>query len=170
MKKNTLMILLLLCISLLTGCGEDAELTRFHNEMNVFYETLSASINNLENIDTESDTAVDDMLTELDTLSVLFTNLAAIKVPEEFSNIEELADEASDYMTDAGNLYREAYADNGYDDALAEAAGEHYNRAMKRVNYIAILLQGRIPEGDDVTIITESETVDWTGGEEPANE
>ncbi|MBQ7841675.1 MAG: hypothetical protein IJ390_14490 [Lachnospiraceae bacterium] len=167
MKKIKQIFLIAICCLFISGCGDDPKLTQFHNEIDSFYESLSTSVSALENIDPASESAVDDMLTQLDTLSVLFGNLAAIEIPEEFENIEELADEASEYMTEAGALYREAYADNGYDDSLAAAAGENYNRAMKRINYIAILLQGRIPEGEDVMIVTEEETVNWDGGEAP---
>lgn len=164
-KMKYIWVLAIFCL-FLAGCGDDPKLTQFHSEMDGFYEFLSASVNVLENIDPASESAVDDMIAQLDSLSLLFEELANIEVPEEFENIEELADEASEYMTEADLLYREAYAENGYDDAVAEAAVENYNRAMKRINYIAILLQGRYPEGEDVIIVTEEETVNWDGGEE----
>lgn len=170
MKKISGMILAGMLSLLLAGCGEDEALTVFHDQMDGFYGSLSASVNILENIDPSSDTAVDEMLSELDNMSALFTDLDRIEVPpkyqEQFENIEEFAEEASGYMTEAASLYREAYAEGGYDDVIGEAARENYRRAMKRVNYIAILLQGRLPEDENIVIITEEETVDWDGGEE----
>lgn len=171
MKKISGMILVGMLTLLLAGCGEDESLTVFHDQMDGFYESLSASVGILENIDPSSDTAVDEMLSELDQMSVLFSDLDGIEVPpkyqEQFENIEEFAEEASSYMTEAAALYREAYAEGGYDDVIGEAARENYRRAMKRVNYIAILLQGRLPEDENIVIVTEEETVDWGGGEEP---
>ena len=80
-------------------------------------------------------------------MSVQFEKLAELEVPEEFISIEELADDASDYMNEAVRLYSEAYEEDYVSDSLIQAAIENYDSAMKRINYIAILLQGEIPEG-----------------------
>lgn len=168
-------ILWMICgmlLLLLTGCGEDQTLTDFHDQMDTFYQSLSDSVNVLESIDPSSDTAVDDMLAQLDEMAVLFQQLADIQIPEDyrdqFDNVERFSDEASDYMTEAASLYHEVYADGGYDDVVAEAARENYNRAMKRINYIAILLQGRLPDDENIMFLTEEETADWNGGETAA--
>ena len=68
----------------------------------------------------------------------------------EFISIEELADDASAYMDQAVRLYSEAYEEDYVSDALIQAATENYESAMKRINYIAVLLQGEIPEGATV--------------------
>lgn len=167
--KRIHILLVAMCLLFLTGCGGDQQLDTFHDEMDNFYNSLSTAVVTLENIDPESETAVDDMLTQLDSLAVLFDSLAGMDYPDPFSNIQDTAVEASEYMTVAAELYHEAYAD-GYDDALAEAAGENYSRAMKRINYIAILLQGRYPEDENVTVISEPDEPDWNGGEEPVTE
>lgn len=56
----------------------------------------------LNNIDPESDTAMEDMLTALDDLAAEFNTLAEIEVPRQFSAIENLADEAGDNMVPGG--------------------------------------------------------------------
>lgn len=171
MKKKAIAALCVLFALFFSGCGEDRALTEFHDQMDAFYQSLSTSVSVLENIEPASETAVDDMLSELDTMSQLFQELSAIEIPdkyrEQFENIEEFADEASAYMVEAASLYREAYADGGYDSMVADAARENYNRAMKRINYIAVLLQGRLPEDDNIIIQSEEDTVDWNGGEIP---
>ncbi len=172
MKRGIIFVMVYLCLFLLSGCGSDQAMVAFHDEMDGFYTSLSALVNDLESIDADSDTAVDEMLSDLDEMNVLFEQLAAIEVPakmeEHFGNVAELADQASEYMAGADQLYHEAYAEGGYDESIAQAAWENYNRAMKRVNYIAILLQGRIPEDDNITVITEENEPDWNGGETAA--
>ena len=42
--------------------------------------------------------------------------LADIEVPRQFSAVEDLADEAGENMTEAARLYREAYADEAYNE------------------------------------------------------
>lgn len=171
MKRKIYIYIIGVCLFLLAGCGSDPELSGFRDQMDSFYESLSAAVNTLESIDPDSASVTDEILAGLDEMSVLFDELAEIEVPpkfeENFGNIEELADQASQYMSEADSLYHEAFADGGYDDALAQAAHENYTRAMKRVNYIAILLQGRIPEDDNITVITEENEPDWNGGETP---
>ena len=128
----------------------------------------------MNSIDPASDTAVNQLLSQLDQIDMLFQQLAAIEVPDDFEdqfgNIEELADEAADYMTEADSLYHEAYAEERLDESLLMAADENYSRAMKRVNYIAQLLQGQIPEGDNITVIEADDEPDWTGGDLLQNE
>lgn len=167
--KKIHILLFAICLLFLTGCGGDQQLETFHDEMDDFYNSLSTAVAALESIDPQSDTAVEDMLAQLDGLTVLFDSLAGMEYPDPFTNIQDTAVEASEYMTIAAELYHEAYAD-GYDDAIAEAAGENYSRAMKRINYIAILLQGRYPDDENVTVISEPDEPDWNGGEEPAAE
>lgn len=165
MKRKISILIGGLCLLLFTGCGGDEKLNTFHDEMDNFYNSLAGTVNDLESIDPQSETAVDDMLTDLDAMAVLFSDLAAIEIPAEFESLSELPGEAADYMAEANRLYHDAYADGGYDDALAAAAGENYSRAMKRINYIAIILQGRLPDDDNIILISETEEPDWNGGE-----
>lgn len=167
MRKKIPALIAGICLILLTGCGGNQALDTFHDDMDTFYDSLSAAVNVLENIDPDSDTAVDDMLSQLDNMSSLFDTLAAMETPEPFENIEEIADEAAEYMSEASTLYHEAYADGNYDVYIAEAAAENYSRAMKRINYIAVLLQGRYPDDENVIIVPESNEPDWNGGESP---
>lgn len=166
--KRIKLLALLVCLLFLNGCGDNGgnqQLDTFHDDMDSFYDSLSTTVSVLESIDPQSDTAVEEMLAQLDSMTVLFESLASMEYPEPFENIQETAIGASEYMSTAAELYHEAYADGGYDDSLAEAAGENYARAMKRINYVAILLQGRYPEDENVTVVSEPDEPDWNGGE-----
>jgi len=149
---------ILLTVCLLSGCGKDESLEKYYSEMSSFSEDINTEFAVLNNIDPSSETAVDEMLTVLDELAVSFQGLADIEVPEEFSANESLADEAADYMREASELYHEAYAESDYHSDIADVAQENYNRAVKRINYISMILQGQMPEDESITIITEKKT------------
>lgn len=165
MRKNKIWPLLAASLLFITGCGEEEHLAVFHDQVDSFYDSLSTVVSQLENIDPDSETAVDDLLGDMDNMAVIFSQLAEIEVPEEFENIDEWADDAANYMAEADRLYHDAYADGGYDENIAAAAAENYTRAMKRINYIAIVMQGRVPEDDNIVILSEPDEPDWNGGE-----
>lgn len=156
-KTKYLLTAVLLVSVLLAGCGKNAELDKFYSEMDDFTAQVDISFDNLNSLDPESETGVEDMLAAMDDLAAQFTTLADIEVPRQFSAVEDLADEAGEYMAEAASLYREAYADEEYNENVASAALEYYNRAVKRLNYISQILQGEMPTDDSITIITENE-------------
>lgn len=155
-KRYILTGCLFLCMAFFTGCGEKEELTVFKENMNEFYEEVSAIENNMALIDESSEDAVETLLVYMEQMSVQFQQLSEMEVPQEFISVEELADDALDYMKEAVRLYEEAYEEDYISDPLIQAATENYTSAMKRINYIAVLLQGEIPEG--ATIIEEGGT------------
>ena len=156
-KKTYLLTAVLLISALLAGCGKNAEVDKFYSEMDDFTAQVNISFDNLNSVDPESETGVEDMLAAMDDLAAQFTVLADIEVPRQFSAVEDLADEAGENMTEAARLYREAYADEEYNENVASAALEYYNRAVKRLNYISLILQGEMPTDDSITIITEND-------------
>lgn len=129
------------------GCGEKEELTVFKNNMSEFYEEVSSIESNIVSIDESSEDAVSTLLIYMEQMSLQFQHLAEMEVPQEFISVEALADDAFDYMKEAVRLYEEAYEEDYISDPLIQAATENYISAMKRINYIAVLLQGEIPEG-----------------------
>ncbi|MDD7027204.1 MAG: hypothetical protein PUI46_08985 [Lachnospiraceae bacterium] len=155
-KHKLLIIIGLLTLGLLAGCGEKKELTEFKENMSLFYTQITAIGESLNGITAQSEDAVASLLDNLDAMEEQFKFLAEIEVPAEFSNVEALADDASMHMAEAVNYYHQAYADGAYNENLLYAAAQHYESAMKRVNYIASLLQGEIPEGAEI-IVTEGE-------------
>ena len=156
LKKYTLILALFLCMSMITGCGEKEELTTFKEEMKDFYTEVSAIESSINAIDEQAEDAVSALLIQLEQMSTQFQQLAELEVPEEFISVEDLADDAADYMYEAVRLYGEAYEEDYVSDSLIQAAAENYESAMKRINYIAVLLQGEIPEG--ATVIEEEGT------------
>lgn len=149
-KRYTLMVGLLLCMTFFTGCGEKEELTAFKENMSTFYTEVSAIETAISSIDEQSENAVTTLLINLEQMASQFQQLADMEVPEEFISVEDLADDAASYMNEAVRLYGEAYEEDYVSDSLIQAAAENYESAMKRINYIAVLLQGEIPEGATV--------------------
>jgi hypothetical protein len=143
-------------LALLAGCGEKQELTTFKEEMNTFYDEIISIEESMDAIDPSAEDATTSLLEDLARMDEEFQFLAQIEVPQEFISVEDLADDAASYMTEAVSLYNQLYSADTYNEATAVAASENYNRAMKRVNYIASLLQGELPE-DDSLEITETE-------------
>lgn len=159
-KKLYILCCIFILSFLLTGCGEDTKLTTFQANMENFTNNISKISAQMDAIDPTSESAVSDFLSCLDKMNEQFSLLAQIEIPSKFSNIEDLAKEASNYMTEANSLYHQAYENDSYDEIMAETAAENYSRAMKRMSYISELLQGKIPDGTDV-MVTEEDLLDF---------
>lgn len=158
--KLLLLSALLLSALCLSGCGKDAALEEYKENMTTFTENVSDIKIRMEEIDTDSEDANTALLSCLDELQVQFTLLSEMEVPNSFSNIESLADEAAEYMTEAVSLYHEVFEATEYDAATADVAAQNYDRAMKRLSYISSLLQGELPDDENI-IITEEEVLDF---------
>lgn len=152
MKKRH-MILGLFCAVCLAGCG-NAEDDRFQTQIDNFCTEISELDTSINNIDVSAEGYTTELLGYLDELDTEFQTFAQIDFPKKFDYLEELADESSEYMTEAVKSYHEAYADN-YDEATAGYALENYSRAYKRVQIIISFLHGETPE--DVDVATEAE-------------
>lgn len=155
MKKKLLTLLLSSCLLLaFTGCNNDKELEKYKTQMDNFFLEVETIHNTMNSIDPESETALDELFECLDDLDLLFASMAELEVPSDFSNVEELADEASENMTLAVENYHNAYSNDSYNEYTAGTANEYYARANKRLQYIIDILHGELPEGNDV-VITE---------------
>ena len=153
MKNRLLFLLSVLAFSfILTGCGEDPKLSKFKKEIDTFCSDIAAIDANINSIDAEAETAKDELLEYLDQLDLAFQVLGNITAPTDYAYIEELADEASSYMTIAVESYHEAFSNNSYNEYTAEYARENYERAYKRVTVILRLLHGEEITDADVTI------------------
>lgn len=152
--KNRLFLLLqllvLLCLS--AGCGKDPKLTKFQNDIDSFCNEVAQIDANINNIDAQSETAKDELLTYLDQLDQAFKVFAEISAPAEYAYVEGLADEASSYMTTAVQSYHEAFGNGSYNEYTAEYAKENYERAYKRVTVVLQLLHGEDITDADVSI------------------
>ena len=147
---------------MLTACGEDPRLTQFKNDIDTFCSDISeidTAINSVDTSNTESDTATAEVLANLDRLDIRFQEFAALDFPEEFDYLENLADEASEYMTEAVSSYHDCFTNDSYDETAAAAqyeyARQNYSRAYKRIQIIITFLHGEEPE--DVGLSTQTE-------------
>lgn len=156
MKKSIITFLLTACFALsITGCGESSELKQYKKEMDQFFTNVETIHNKMNMIDEESENSLDELFACLDKLDMEFKLMAQIDVPDEFSSIESLADEASENMSLAVEKYKEAYSKDSYNEYTAATADEYYARANKRFQYMIDILHGKMPEGEGVTITTE---------------
>lgn len=160
MKFKILLLLTFLSALCITGCGKDAELEKYNEDMTAFTENVSDIKIRMEEIDPNSEDATSELLACLDELQVQFSLLAEMEVPQKFASIESLADEADAYMTEAVTLYHQVFEATQYDASTADVAVQNYDRAMTRLSYISTLLQGELPEGENI-IVTEEEALDF---------
>ncbi len=156
-KRTVILCVCLLCGVLLTACGKnDEELTAYQEDMNTFFEHIAAFHDGMNSIDASAPDATSQLLSYLDQLQAEFTWMAELTVPDRFSAVDSLADEADENMRQAVALYHTAYESNPFDEAVAQAAKEYYDRANIRIQYIIQILHGEIPEGEGVTYTEES--------------
>ena len=145
MKK--IVLFTLMCI-LLCGCGQSPAVnTKFETDINTFCTNVSdidLAINQITNqtVDEKGlETATAELLSYLDLLNDEFKKLASIDFPEEYDYLEAVADEASDYMSEAVKSYHTTYEDK-YTESMEAYAKENYSRAYKRLQYILNTLNG----------------------------
>jgi len=157
MKK---IVLLLMAALLFTGCAkQDTKMLKFEKELNSFCDKIVEIDNDINDIDdvytneAELENAKRKLLDCLDSLDDEFSKFANIDFPEEFDYLEDMADEAGDYMTEAVESYHTIYGtSDGYNVNMEEYANENYARAYKRVKVIVALLRGETPDEEGLTI------------------
>lgn len=135
----------LIFLFLLTGCGNDPAIENYKANMNQFFENIEIYDASINAIDPNSETATTELLALLDSMNTTFSQMASLEVPEGFPGVAELAAEASAYMSDAVSCYHQAY-DNEYDSVMADVAYQYYEQANLRFQYIVSILHGDIPE------------------------
>lgn len=155
MRKTFFRVLgLVLCAALLTGCNKKPdnteELKKYKQEMTEFFTSLEKINTNINNINPEDQESMDNLYTQFAALDKAYKELADIEVPEDFINNETLADQASEYMTQANEYLRQAFTETSYNQTVLDAAMECYKRANKRLQYIITILHGELPQGEDV--------------------
>lgn len=151
-KKFIIYFFCVMFCVLLSGCGDSKELKEYKTQVNQFCDTIAAIDTSINNIDASAEDSVDILLGYLDELDVSFQEFSALKIPDEFDYLEELAVQSGEYMTEAVALYHEAFSNDSYNEYTASYAVENYNRAFKRVKYIITFLHGETPEDEAVTV------------------
>ena len=176
MKKRIITSLLAVMISAasLSGCGNKTteELDVYKASMETFFENIAYLDTQINALDGQSDSDVTQLLGYLDTLDQQMAQLAALEVPEDFANVDELADGASQNMTMAVSYFHQAYEGESFNQNYADAAFEYYSRANLRINYIIKILHGEeITDPNVVYTIEDDDTpADETPSEEPPAE
>ena len=131
-------VFIILC-GLLSACGNtktDPALEEYRSNMSSFCNTVFSLGQAINAIDPNSPTASADLLNDLDQMNTAFRNMAALTIPDEYSDVATLVYEASAYMNDAASLYHDAYSENGYHDEYATQALTQYQNAMQRLTSI----------------------------------
>ena len=149
-----------------TGCGDNeaaAELEIYKSNLTTFFENIQYLDSELNALDPNSESSREELLGYLDQLNEQFAALAALDVPEQFENVKDLAAGASENMNHAVEYYKEAYAEEAFNENYAVAANEYYSRANERLVYILQLLHGEteITEPDlsfETLIYVDAET------------
>lgn len=153
--QNKLKILAagLIMTTYLTACGKDPEIAQFKQDIDTFCTDISNLDSSMNNIDADSDSAKTQLLGYLDELDKEFIGFAELDFPKEFDYLEPLANESSEYMTEAVNYYHKAYEETDkYNEEYATYAFENYSRALKRVQIIITFLHGDEPTDADIKI------------------
>ena len=101
---------------------------------------------------------MNQLFEQFDLLENEFKKLSEIHVPKDFENNESLAQQASEYMTQANDYLHKAFSETSYNENVLEAAMECYNRANKRVQFIISILHGELPTDDTVTYVSTEST------------
>ena len=149
LKKNIFAAATGLFLALtLTACGKDPALSEFKGQMDTFCNTVVDINDSINSIDPEAEGASALALGYLDQLDTAFREFAEIDFPADYDYLEPIADEAGQYMTQAVQGYHLAYAEDGYDEAVAASAREDSARAFKRVQVILDVLQRNVSAGD----------------------
>lgn len=144
------------CIVMLVGCGKNQALEQYQADMTTFFEQISMYNDGMNSIDASAEDATNRILDYLDKVEEEIAWMAQLEVPSQFSAVEDLADEADENMKQAVALYHQAYEGDTFDEAVAQAAKEYYDRANIRIQYIITILHGEIPEGEGVTYTEEN--------------
>ena len=152
--------LLVLTALLFAGCAkQDTELLEFKTSVDAFCDKIvafDADINKITNISADEaglEAAKKELLDCLDGLEDEFRKFSNLDFPEEFDYLENMADEAGDYMTEAVKSYHNLYGRaDGYNANMEEYANENYARAYKRIKVIVALLRGETPDEEGLTI------------------
>ncbi len=161
--KYNLLILLTAITIFMTGCKSNPELDTYKANMEQFFENIKVFDSAINSIDPLSENASADLLDILDSMETSFSQMASLEVPDNFPGVEDLADEASSYMTEAVSCYHQAFDGNSYNASMADVAKQNYDRANVRIQYIVSILHGEIPEE---IYVYEDETNDTTDDNE----
>lgn len=140
----------------LTACGnKNQDLKEYKEKMEGFASHIEQLTETLNSLEENTEDGKNTLLSTIDELNNTFYEMSEWDVPEEFSSVDSLADEAYQNFTQAAELYHQAFEKpEESNESHLKAAHEYTARAFKRIDYIGTLLRGELPSDDDVTIIS----------------
>ena len=144
-NKKVILCAVLLCCILLTGCGQDEELTAYQDDMKTFFEHFASYHEGMNAIDASAEDSKIQLLSYLDQLQAEFTWMAELTVPDQFSAVDSLADGADENMKQAGGRLHRAYEAGGFDEPTGQAGRGDYDMAEIRVQVYIAFLPGGVP-------------------------
>ena len=149
MKKIYLLLLSILITLTLSACGQNTtQIVAFQNELYSTVTKIEALHKELNNLDVTNSNAASNALNQLSKLNDAFKDLADINIAdEEFAFIADLAEEGSEYMSQAYKLFQEAYGNDNFDEENADLAYKYLERATTRIRVIVSMLHGEVPDG-----------------------
>ena len=149
MKKIYLLLLSILITLTLSACGQNTtQIVAFQKELYSTVTKIEALHKELNNLDVTNSNAASNTLNQLSKLNDAFKDLADINIAdEEFAFIADLAEEGSEYMSQAYKLFHEAYAKDNFDEENADLAYKYLERATTRIRVIVSMLHGEVPDG-----------------------
>lgn len=142
---------------IISGCGKqnDPELEAYKESMTSFYDKLSEYDSQINALDPDDEAAKLQLLDLLDEMNESYKAMAETPVPDQFSGIADISVEAADYMQKADEFYHMAY-DNEFDSDSEMLASQYYERANSRAQVILQVLHGQVPEGEGISVETQS--------------
>lgn len=146
----------------LSGCGrntsdDEKALADFSVSISDFSKYIQEVDGKINSLDVSKRESTEELLEILDDMDEKFSIFAEVEVPIQYYAVENLANEASENMSQAVSYYHSAYESEEFNKSFADAAYEYYTRAMTRVTYIGYVLSGEgLPDNDNIIIHEES--------------
>jgi hypothetical protein len=150
-KNSKIFLIAALGTLSLAGCGknsdEEIEMAAFSSSISDFTSYINDANEKINSLDTTQSDSKLELLNILDDMDSEFSKLTEIDVPTQYASVKTFAEGASKNMSSAVSYYHLAYDTDIYDENDADAAYEHYTRAMLEIECIGYVLSGdEIPE------------------------
>lgn len=155
--KKIYVSIVLMALLLLCACGNTDKLDAYYTGMQSFCSNVQIITEEIDMVNADKDVSAKQISDLLDRLLEQFKTMSELQVPKNFASCEELGDDAYSYMSESVSLYKEWMGTPDNEDLL-RMSKENYERALTRVNYMSIVLQGGIPEGDNISTYEEDAT------------
>lgn len=142
-KKHLLVLSTALSISYLMACGSGNKQNDYYEkEVRNLYEDIITVDSCMNNIDFNNDYYIDEFFDSLDKLEEAISDFSLVDAPSQYDNCEILAKKSLEFLNLSENDFHKAL-DNEYDSIAFNNAKNNYNEAIKCINYIGMVLEGK---------------------------